>query len=575
MIRRWTIRLLAVAVSVLAVIAVPALAIAKRSHRRSHDQGNRSTLVVVSGSDGPAAATTPGTLRWAITTNNNLTQSQRNRDPRTILIEPSAGIIAIASQMPALSGPLKVVGAGNEWNRPTVGLNGAQTDNPYATGGASCPSTDGNLPATPVTNGGAGPNVRGIDNPLLAIENPVIIGTDPTSYGTDNGTASGTPNAAFGVAADYSGTEPNGHVTIDHLVLENSCIGILSLRSHDNLFEHNLLYNNVGAAGIIVTGDAGDATGSGTTGVSIDNTTAYNTFLDNGDHMEYTRGTSDSAILHNRYFEDPEPLGAAASGANTGATDTSGTLGKLQAGDLPSQSVEFAGAGDNDNRVIGNHMFGGMSDGLQLSGTGEVVEDNYITGDAEAIDLNTTNSLFKGNVITANHEGLAGRGTGDTLTRNAIFGEGAPVSICNAGGICNTNPNYATSVLGIDLGGAGVTADPGCTTTVQNFPDLSVATVSPAGSLIVRGTLSCTPNGSFQIDLFANHVRSTSGNGEGESFLTATTVQTDASGNATFSVTVPSHVWWHLAWSEPFISATATNTATGSTSEFSADIAVP
>ena len=307
-------------------------------------------------------------------------------------MEPSAGIIAITSELPGLLGPVKVVGAGDAWARPTVGITGTAFQNPYAPGGSFCPETDGNIPATVIgtttsPEAGNGPNVRGEFDPLLQVTDPTVTGTSPTTYGTSDGTAYGTPNGAFGVAADYTGPEPNGHVTIDHLVLENACIGILSLRSHDNTFEHNLLYNDVGTAGVVVTGDAGDATGSSTTGVSINNTTEYNRFVDNGDDMEYTRGTSNGLIKDNVYIEDPEPLGSAANGADTGATNTTGTPGLLQAGDLPSQTIEFAGSGDNNNTVIGNRLLGGMSDGFQNGGTGMVFKDNYITGDAYGIDL--------------------------------------------------------------------------------------------------------------------------------------------------------------------------------------------
>ena len=44
---------------------------------------------------------------------------------------------------------------------------------------------------------------------------------------------------------------------------------------------------------------------------------------------------------------------------------------------------------------------------------------------------------------------------------------------------------------------------------------------------------------SFQIQLFANHVRSLSGFGEGEILVGSTPASTDATGNAEFSVQIP------------------------------------
>ncbi len=535
-------------------------------------------LRVWSNSDGPNAATTAGTLRWAITSNDDLTQVQRSADPRTIVLEPSAGVIAITSELPPLLGPLTVVGAGSVFATPTVGLTGYPFVNPYAPGGESCPSTDGNLPATVIgttttPDSGNGPNVRGIFDPLLAVENPTVTGTSPTTYGTSDGTAYGTPNGAFGVAADYNfGPEPNGDVTIDHLVLENSCIGILSLRSHNNVFEHNLIYNDVGAAGIIVTGDAGDSTGSSTSGVSVDNVTKDNTFVDNGDDMEYTRGTSNSEILNNVYIEDPQPLGSAASGADTGATDTSGTPGLLQAGDLPSQTTEYAGGGDNNNTEIGNLMLGGMSDGIQNGGSGMTFKNNYITGDAYAIDLGATNSLYEGNVITGDHAGLVGNGTGDTIVDNSIYGLGAPVSICNAGGICASNPSYAADVLGIGPT-SGATAEPGCTTG-QNYPVLTGYATTATG-VTITGTLACNPDSGYEIQLFAGQHQTASGYGEGQTLVTSVDVTTDASGNASFSIPLSRLQADRLAVTEPYLSSTATSLTTGQTSEFSAEITLP
>jgi hypothetical protein len=546
---------------------------AKSNHARSkfgrHTHSGRYVLQVTSASDDATAATTAGTLRWAITQNDALTQAQRQAHPRTIEIEPAAGIISIQSELPNLLGPLTVAGAGNRNSSPTVGLSGAAFMNPFQVAGSACPSTDGNLPATVVGNSDPplagpalnGPNARGIYDPLLQVDNPTVTGTAPTNYGTSDGTAYGIPNGAFGVPADYNfGTEPNGDVTIDHLVLENACIGILSLRSHNNTFEHNRIYNDVGAAGIIVTGDAGDSTGSGTVGVSVENTVQYNEFVDNGDHMEYTRGTSDSLVKGNVFIEDPDPVG--------GPTDTPNTPGLLQAGDLPSQTLEFAAANDDDNTVIDNRMLGGMSDGIQNGGSGLVVENNYITGEAYAIDLDASGATYEHNTITGNHAGLVGTPQDDTILANSIYGQGAPLSMCNAGGVCSTSATYAADILGIGPA-TGVIAEPGCTATEQNYPQLTGASTNPNGSVTVTGTLSCSASGTFEIQVFANAVRSPSGSGEGETLVGDVTTTTDATGSGQFTLRIPPWRAFALTTDEPFLSSTATDTATGASSIFS------
>jgi hypothetical protein len=121
--------------------------------------------------------------------------------------------------------------------------------------------------------------------------------------------------------------------------------------------------------------------------------------------------------------------------------------------------------------------------------------------------------------------------------------------------------------LGIDLGSNGVTPnDSGDGDTgpngLQNFPFLTFA-VSNGGVLTVFGTLENAPNTSYSVELFANSSCDSSGFGEGQGFLGATTVTTDAAGHATFQAAVPAPS------GASFVTATATDPA-GNTSEFSA-----
>ena len=201
-----------------------------------------------------------------------------------------------------------------------------------------------------------------------------------------------------------------------------------------------------------------------------------------------------------------------------------------------------------------------------------VFKDNYITGDAYGIDLDASGAVYENNVITGNHAGLESRGapTNDTILNNSIYGQGAPISICNAGGVCISNASYSAGILGIGSS-AGSSAEPGCAGGAQNYPVLTGATANPNGSVDVEGTLSCTASSRFEIQLFANHVRSLSGFGEGEILVGSTTATTDASGDARFSVRIPANQARALNWNTPFLSATATNDVTGATSQFSAD----
>ncbi|MBV9468319.1 MAG: hypothetical protein JOZ57_03680, partial [Abitibacteriaceae bacterium] len=82
------------------------------------------------------------------------------------------------------------------------------------------------------------------------------------------------------------------------------------------------------------------------------------------------------------------------------------------------------------------------------------------------------------------------------------------------------------------------------------------------GGTELDGTLNSTPNSTFTLDFYRNAAPGASGYGQGQEYIGSTNVQTNGSGNATFSFT--------FNGTGQFFAATATNTATGDTSEFSA-----
>jgi hypothetical protein len=140
------------------------------------------------------------------------------------------------------------------------------------------------------------------------------------------------------------------------------------------------------------------------------------------------------------------------------------------------------------------------------------------------------------------------------------------------------NQIYGNGELGIDLVGgfenaSGVTAnDAGDSDSgpndLQNFPVLTAAQRSnSAGFTTVAGTLNSTASADFAIELFVAAADG-SGHGEGYILVAAKTVTTNSSGNAGFSFASA-----QLTVGTP-LTATATNVATGSSSEFSANIIV-
>ena len=98
---------------------------------------------------------------------------------------------------------------------------------------------------------------------------------------------------------------------------------------------------------------------------------------------------------------------------------------------------------------------------------------------------------------------------------------------------------------------------------LQNHPVLTSATFI-GGNVTIAGTLDSTPSSTFTIEFFQSTACDETGFGEGEMYIGQTTVHTDAGGNGVIDslFAVPS--------TSGVITATATNTSTQETSEFSA-----
>jgi hypothetical protein len=93
---------------------------------------------------------------------------------------------------------------------------------------------------------------------------------------------------------------------------------------------------------------------------------------------------------------------------------------------------------------------------------------------------------------------------------------------------------------------------------LQNYPVLT----SVSGNT-VSGILNSTPNANFRVEFFANSSYDPAGAGQGETFLGFQDVTTDSAGNANINFA------YTPVAGKPVLAATATNTTTGDTSEFS------
>lgn len=244
----------------------------------------------------------------------------------------------------------------------------------------------------------------------------------------------------------------------------------------------------------------------------------------------------------------------------------------------------------SSNNLIGGtepgagNVFSGNGWGFTIDGfnagadgppTGNIVQGNFIGVGADGSTpvpnrvqgirissaLNTTlggSAPGAGNVIAFN-------GPGESIGVNGLELIGDNTKNTSIRG----NSIYANGRLGIDLVPSGVTpndagdVDAG-PNNLQNFP-LITSVVSAAGQTTIAGTLNSTPNTTFVLDFYANSVCDSSGNGEGAKpfALNPAPVATDASGNASFNIIVPT-----LLPAGRIITATATDPS-GNTSEFS------
>ncbi|MEW6130960.1 MAG: HYR domain-containing protein [Acidobacteriota bacterium] len=237
--------------------------------------------------------------------------------------------------------------------------------------------------------------------------------------------------------------------------------------------------------------------------------------------------------------------------------------------------IFISGAGNSigGTTTAARNVISSNRNGIQLFGapaTGNQIRGNFIGTDAGGtLALGNSQNGVLINGAGSNAIGSAALNASNTIAFNGSNGVAVVSGVSNA---ILSNAIFSNSSLGIDLGNNGVTpndvgdADNGAN-NVQNFPVLTTAN-SAGGSTSIQGTFNSFPNGTFRIEFFSNNFSNPSGFGEGETFLGFTSVITDASGNASFNVTIPGSIAQGKV-----ITATATDSA-NNTSEFCRGIQV-
>jgi 3-dehydroshikimate dehydratase len=471
----------------------------------------RTALVVSSAADDG----TEGTLRWAILKSN--AEPGRFR----IVLVPQGGaslVIRPTSQLPSIVGPARIEGPWTGTGTPRAVVDGSALLDLTVLKGpgipAACPGE---------VAGQFGPNTRSIRNAGLQVVDSHDV--------------------------EFTGFE-----------VRNFCTGIMSLRSRNNRIHGMRIASNLGAAGVLITGDDGTAAGGFTAGTSINNVLENNVFINNTDAVDVARGSNGTVIRDNSFVIDAQ-----------------GT---------PSSGIEIL---SSDNAVLEDNTISGYATALQLGGNGHSFSRNLLVNNAIAVQMGGTGYRFTANVIRNNRTGVmqtAGGTKLNTLSQNRIYANGKDISACGPlngqntvpdSGVCldkewltsriNFSLNGFAPSIANDAGAACADGFPDCTAP-QNYPVLG-SSVWLSSGYRVGGTLASRPNEKFVIEFFASHTSGIDGLGEGEVYLGQAEVTTDAAGNASFLFATGTTDPLRDGTRNVYFTATATRVSNGQTSEFS------
>ncbi|KAA3619653.1 MAG: T9SS C-terminal target domain-containing protein [Calditrichaeota bacterium] len=236
-------------------------------------------------------------------------------------------------------------------------------------------------------------------------------------------------------------------------------------------------------------------------------------------------------------------------------------VGVIINGGAEGNYIGMPGAG---NIIAGSEDFGIWIDGAPRN----FIQGNYIGTDATGlIDFgNTGAGIYLQNNCESLFIGGAGAGEANTIAYNQ---NGGIVLQVNAGtGIKMWNNAIYKNAngLGIDLGfddWPNEGDDKDSDTGVNNWQNAPVLISATNGETQINGSLNSTPNTAFRIEFFVSDTCDPSGFGEGQKYLDAMEITTNAAGNATINTTLAKSVE-----QGKFITATATD-PNWNTSEFS------
>jgi len=414
------------------------------------------------------------------------------------------------------------------------------------------------------------------------------------------------------IASCWSGVGPGGS-----LAQPNTKQGVeIGGGAHDNLIgPANLLSGNTeygvyisdstttgnsvrgNRIGTNATGDAALANGLGgvivTTGAKSNTIDGANVISGNQSAGIWLTG---AGVTNNLVRDNLIGLNAAGSGALpnsfAGVYVLAGASGNLVQCNVlsghPSEGLRISDGGTSGNSVeanlVGTNAAGTSAIGNGFAGvtvfggaSGNTISGNVLAGNT-SYGAVIGDSGSNGNQVSANLIGLLRNraALGNGVAGIAIWGGAQGNSV--SGNLIDDNGSYGIALFDAattfgnsftsnsisDNAFSGISV--GAANHAQAAPSLTAAVAGVSG-ITVTGTLTSTPGASFKLEFFAN---AAPGTASGEIFLGALGgVATNNSGLAAFNPTLGPAV---LAGK--VLTATATNEATGDTSEFSAPVLV-
>ncbi|HEX6586971.1 MAG TPA: CSLREA domain-containing protein, partial [Solirubrobacterales bacterium] len=347
-----------------------------------------------------------------------------------------------------------------------------------------------------------------------------------------------------------------------------------------------LVINRFGRSGIHLSG----STGSVVKGNFIGTDVAGSSDLGNARHGVNLNGATNAVIggstsADRNLISGNDVIGVFVSGSghsikgNYIGSNAAGTAAipnqngiQVLGGATAATNNTIGGTGPGDGNLISGNTFAGV---LLNVFSANRTQFNTIAGNRIGTQADGVSSLGNGGygVVIDSNSGIGENVIGGaTAGAGNVIAHNSPAGVAVLSGSTRDrvvgNSIFSNTGLGIDLGATGVAAndpdDPDAgANNLQNFPVLADATAG-GGETQVSGTLDSEPSKTYRLEFFSNPGCDPSGNGEGKTYLGTTDVTTNATGDASFAVTLPTG-----STTGDAVTATATD-PDGNTSEFSA-----